>query len=164
MRAIMLAGLLLATSCKGTGPDTTRRVTELLGGRDSIAAIETARATAYRIDGMGSGAGAKLHGYPTLSGPVPVDEGSRAEIASVVLDDATYVWESAKACEFLPGVLLRYEAVETVDVLLCFSCDELEVYVGARKVGHEDFDPRRNDLVRVAKRLFPADKAIQSLR
>ena len=52
----------------------------------------------------------------------------------------------------------------TVDVLLCFSCDELEVFIDGRKVGHEDFDSRRADLVRVAKRTFPDDAAIQKLK
>ena len=82
----------------------------------------------------------------------------------MLLDDDTYEWEMEKACEFLPGVLLRYDAAPPVDVLLCFSCDELEVYVGERKVGHEDFDVRRPDLVRVAKRLFTDDPAIRQLK
>ena len=41
---------------------------------------------------------------------------------------------------------------EAVDVLLCFSCDELETFRGGKRAGHEDFDPRRADLVKVAKR------------
>jgi len=140
-------------------------VTKLLGGDASVALIRDAAITAYRIDGMGRGAGPgkRLHGYPVLQGPVDVDEESRAALASVLLDDGTYEWDSSKTCEFLPGVLLRYEADVPVDVLLCFSCDELEVFVGKRQVGHEDFDVRRPDLVRVAKRLFPNDPAIQKL-
>ena len=50
-----------------------------------------------------------------------------------------------------------------VDVLLCFSCDVLAVYTPAGRVGSEDFDPRRADLMRVVKALFPADPKIQAL-
>ena len=98
-------------------------------------------------------------------GPVPIDEASAHTLTDVLTDDDTYLWDIAKACEFMPGVALRYgrDGME-VDVLLCFSCDELEVYRNGEKVGHEDFDPRRADLVRVAKRLFPDDEAIQGLK
>jgi hypothetical protein len=157
-------------SCNG------RRVTELLGGpaaADHIrGAVPGTSVTAYRIDGMarieGRTGGKSLHGYPILAGPVQVDATSQAELADVLLSDDTYLWDISKACEFLPGVLFRYEsggsAEATVDVLICFSCDELEVYVGSKQTGHEDFDPRRKDLVRIAQRLFPADKAIQKLK
>ena len=142
---MLLALVLVSVACNRK----TRRVTALLGGDG----IETAtRVTAYRIDPMKRGG---IHGYAKVAGPVEVDDATRAELADVFLDDATYRWDSAKACEFLPGVMLRYEGSGTTDVLLCFSCDELTVYRDDRRVGREDFDSRRTDLVRVAKRLFP---------
>jgi hypothetical protein len=160
MRTGSISLLLLALACSHAPP---KRVRDLLGG--GTIAEGDARVTAYRIDGFArsSGADKSLHGYPVLAGPVDVDETAREILHDVLLDDDTYLWEIEKACEFLPGVLLRYEGEQTVDVLFCFSCDELEVYRGDTKTGHEDFDPRRADLVRVAKRLFPGDPAIAKL-
>jgi hypothetical protein len=156
---VIRAALLLAlvAGCGGA------RVSGLVGGEASVETIRTAtNVTAYRLDGrLGAKADKSMHGYPVLAGPVEVDAASRATLADVLLDDDTYLWDVAKACEFMPGVLIRYEGL---DVLLCFSCDELEVYVGNKQVGHEDFDPRRKDLVAVAKRLFPDDAAIGKLR
>ena len=144
MRLLFLA-LLCVLGCRGE----SSRVRALLGGD----AVKTAtKVTAYRIDPASQG---DLHGYRQLSGPVPVDDKSRAELADVLLDDDTYLWDISKSCEFMPGVVLRYEGDGTTDILLCFSCDELSVYREAERVGSEDFDPRRADLVRVAKRLFP---------
>lgn len=165
MRATFFLLLGLFSACSGTGPKTTSRVTKLLGGQDVVALVPSAEIAAYRIDGMGwgKGPGKRIHGYPVLSEPVAVDGQSRDELAAVLLDDRTYLWDVAKSCEFLPGVVLRYKADPPVDVLLCFSCDELEVFIGGKKVGREDFDPRRRDLVRVVKRLFPDDAAIQKL-
>jgi len=51
-----------------------------------------------------------------------------------------------------------------VDVLICFSCDELEIYTNGKRAGHEDFDPQRSNLLRVAKKLFPKDEKIQALK
>jgi len=151
-----LLALLLACSHAPSA-----RVRDLLGG-DTFPE-PGARVTAYRIDGMREKGGETLHGYPVLAGPVAVDAASQDELRAVLTDDRTYLWDIAKACEFLPGVLVRSEGKETVDVLFCFSCDELEVHRGAKKVGHEDFDPRRADLVRIAQRLFPDDPAIAKL-
>lgn len=164
---LALVLLLLVAGCNGTG---SARVTALLGGDAAYRLIVEAGAaesvTAYRLDPMGGAADARrLHGYAVTAGPIDVDEQSRGELASVLSSDGTYLWDIAKACEFMPGVLIRYQGGgETVDVLLCFSCDELEVYRAGKEVGHEDFDPRRADLVRVAKSLFPQDEAIAKLK
>ena len=61
------------------------------------------------------------------------------------------------------GGILLHPGNVNVDVLICFSCDELEIYTNGKQVGHEDFDPRRSDLLRVVKKLFPEDEAIQGL-
>ncbi|MEE8104621.1 MAG: hypothetical protein V3T86_03705 [Planctomycetota bacterium] len=162
---ISLVLLAFVPACNGRG---SARVRDLLGGDAAYPLIADGAqtVTAYRIDGMDrKGKTNGVHGYPMLAGPVDVDKTSQRELADVLTSDGTYLWDIAKACEFSPGVAIRYEdGGESVDVLLCFSCDELEVYAGAEKVGHEDFDPRRADLVKVAKRLFPNDKQIQGLK
>ena len=86
-------------------------------------------------------------------------------MSKLLIDPDTYLWNVAKSCEFMPGVVLRLADAKTqVDVLICFSCDELEIYTNGKRAGHEDFDPRRADLLHVAKKLFPKDEKIQSLK
>lgn len=163
-----LAILLLAAACASDRP--AGRVVDFLGGahaHDLIIGAATARVEAYRIDGgprMKPTGGEEMHGYPVLAGPVAVDAKSRGELADVLTSDATYLWDVAKACAFMPGVLVRYEGTERIDVLLCFSCDELAIYRNGKLLNREDFDPRRKDLVRVVQRLFPADPALAKLK
>jgi hypothetical protein len=82
----------------------------------------------------------------------------------------TYLFELAKGCKFSPGVVLRFrDGKEHVDVLLCFSCDELRVLTvdADGKVTHdrtEDFDPARPTLVELVKEAFPDDAVIQGLK
>lgn len=171
--ALLTLALLALCACTAAAP--SGRVVDLLG-RAAHARMVTSPGTettheAYRIDGMAHMEGRaadgaeRLHGYPVLAGPVPVDTAGIAELRDVLIRDDTYLWDVAKACEFLPGVLVRYrEPGATLDVLLCFSCDELEVFADGKKAGHEDFDPRRADLVRIVKRLFPDDPQIGALR
>lgn len=171
--ALLVLAPLLASACTAPrGP--TQRVEDFLGGPASVGLITGPERTrpieAWRIDGMafmeGRAEGAKetIRGYPVLAGPVTVDDASAATLADVLTSDDTYLWDIAKACEFLPGVAFRYSGGDrTVEVLVCFSCDELEVWCDGKKTGHEDFDPRRGDLVRIAQRLFPDDEKIRAL-
>ena len=151
---------------------TDSRVQALVGGEAAallIADLSKAKTCdAYRIDGFAREAKGDdpttLHGYPILSGPSPINDASRATLSNVLNDPNTYLWNVDKACEFLPGVALRFTGGNVnVDVLICFSCDELEIYTNGKQVGHEDFDPRRHDLLRVIKKLFPDDEVIQGL-
>jgi hypothetical protein len=172
---VLILTVAIAASCSARPGGPTARVDRLLGAGVSTRMLtqpgERTQVEAYRIDGMAfmegraDGAEKTIQGFPVLAGPVPVDAPTAGVLADVLGSDDTYLWDVAKACEFLPGVAYRYrEPGTTVDVLICFSCDELEVFVNDAKVGHEDFDPRRRDLVRIAKKLFPQDAKIQSLK
>lgn len=176
---LALTALLLAAGCRRTAPvstqpdapEVTPRVAALLGGTTTadllLRADDATTVQAYRIDGMSQmtkSDGPKIHGFTILSGPVDVPPAAFARVADVLQSDGTYLWDVAKACEFVPGVALRYRRGETTgDVLICFSCDEIEIRDGAGHRGHEDVDPRRADLVAVAKALFPDDPKIQAL-
>jgi hypothetical protein len=160
--------ILMTTSCQ------SKQIETLLGGEEAYALVSdlsmAKTCEVYRIGGyvgVGKGAGQdkKIYGYPIISGPTPIDDASRATLSKVLSDPNTYLWNVAKGCESLPGVALRLADAKTqVDVLICFSCDELEIYTNGRRAGHEDFDPRRADLIHVSKKLFPKDKKIQSLK
>ena len=160
--------VFVAVACQAGG--SSARVEKLLGGAEGVHLLrEAGRVQAYRIDGMGRRKGdtspGRLHGYPVLAGPVAVDAASRDRLVAVFTADETYLWDIAKACEFLPGVLVRFEEQQRRwDVLICFSCDEVEFYLDGKKVGHEDIDPERRTLVAVARALFPDDAKIQALK
>ncbi|MHC4820681.1 MAG: hypothetical protein ACYTDX_03045 [Planctomycetota bacterium] len=169
---LLLAGLCLA-GCSSASSKGTSRVVDLVGGPAAYDLVSgktpASSIQAWRIDGetflKGTKPGKALHGFAVISGPVDVDAASAATLSDAVSTDGTYLWNIAKACEFLPGVAVRWTAGDReVDLLICFSCDEVEFFHDGAKAGHEDMDPRRGDLVRVAKSLFPDDKAIQSLK
>ena len=160
-------------SVKKTDP----RVENLLGGKAAavlIADLSKAKVcNAYRIDGFQSGQEPlpptgkpqHIHGYPVTSTAVTIKQEFRAQLSEILIGPDTYLWNEAKACEFVPGIALQLTGDNVkVDILICFSCDELVFYTDGKLAGHEDFDPRRSDLLRLAKKLFPDDKAIQSLK
>ena|GEM_PF-772982 len=167
---------------------TDSRVEKLVGGKAAATLIrdlsQSTTCLAYRIGGFQVGQGplapevppAKtktaqksnpqtIHGYPVTSHAVPIDSESQATLSQILHAPETYLWDSAKACEFLPGIALQLAADDiTLDILICFSCDELVFYANGELAGHEDFDPRRTDLLKVMKHLFPDDQKIQTLK
>ena len=158
---------------KAETPKIDKRIMALLGGKSVYALIanlsKAKTCEAYRIDGYSRGAKedkrGKMRGYPIISGPTPIDDASKVSLSNVIIDSNTYLWDVAKSCEFLPGVALHLaDANVQVDILICFSCDELEIYTNGKRAGHEDFDLQRSNLLRVAKKLFPKDEKIQALK
>lgn len=121
----------------------------------------------------------EISGYPIVSASHINDRTLGSKLAAVLLDEKTYSFNSVKLCGFAPGVAFRiWKNNEHVDVLVCFSCDELEiVYQPPADAGHspettqdendarrEDFDAARPVLVRLAKKVFPKDESIQALK
>ena len=143
-----------------------------LGDR-AVAILDAAKGVeVYRIESMDSPAhaGESIEGYPVLSRGKDQDHAFASKLRAILLDDATYWFEAAKGCIFSPGVVFRLKASgETLDVILCYQCDELEILVSdsqgkaIRKTG-EDFDRARPALVRLAKVAFPGDPDIQALK
>jgi hypothetical protein len=92
-------------------------------------------------------------------------------LAAILLDERTYVFDSAKGCKFQAGVGFRiWKGDESaVEVVICFHCDELIVHApkaadGSIRGAMEDFDPARAALVKLAKEAFPGDKEIQGMK
>jgi hypothetical protein len=170
--AIATVGLPLLSACAARGPSgLVQRVETLLGGPASTALIlgttKPDTRVAFRIDGTSERdgkPGERIHLWRVLGGPIPVGDAAAQRIATVLSDDGTYDWERAKACEFSPGVVVRYTSgTDTTDVLFCFACEELAIYRNDARVGQEDFDNARDELASVMKSLFPDDPAIQGL-
>lgn len=93
------------------------------------------------------------------------------DLRGALLDEATYKFGSHKLCTFEPGVAFRIRGAEggLVEVLVCFSCDEVMVTCipeGEAKPEprHEDCDGARDVFLRIAKAAFPKDEVIQGLK
>ena len=166
IRACLLIVVILLAGCSDDP-----RVATLFGGEPTFEAIKSAKSLeAVRIDGkkhdekLADGEMSIL-GYPITSEPVQLTPEQIKTLAAILADPGTYKFDVAKGCEFLPGVALRTTAgKQPVVILLCFGCDELAIYVGGKRVGHEDFDNARGKLAALAKQIFPKDDEIQSLK
>ena len=127
------------------------------------------RVEVYRVKEGGKGS-EQLDGYPIVDIGKPQDKAFAGKLKAVLYDEKTYDFDTAKACEFMPGVGFRVLSDEgQVDVILCFHCDELQLFTtdGKHKEvekKHEDFDRARPALVKLAKQAFPNDKEIQALK
>ena len=124
---------------------------------------------AYRVDDSYPGEGKKqegdsLHGYAIISDALALNSGSRKELSSIIEDHDTCFRHSIPIdCSFRPGVAFRFQDKKTnVDLLVCFSCNELRYYLDGKVVGQSYF--KSQELRALVKELFPDDEKIQSLK
>jgi hypothetical protein len=166
MLIIMLGLALTLAGCSDNAPangektppgqlELTERVAMLMGGWPHAKAItETGKATAFRI---GRDDDFK---EVMLSDGIALTDAQRQTLVGLLARDDAYLWDIAKACEPMNGVLVTFEDGATfARVRFCFSCMILEYRPGSS----EDFDPINAELVEWVKGVFPDDKAIQSL-
>jgi hypothetical protein len=167
--AILMLGLiLLVTGCSEGGsvsenttpetpepPELTERVALLMGGWPHAKAItETGKATALRIGRDDD------FNETYLSEEIELTAEQRQTLVELLARDDAYLWDSAKGCEPMNGVLLRFtDGATYARVRFCFSCQIVEYRPGSS----EDFDPINDELVEWVKGVFPDDEAIQSL-
>ncbi len=105
----------------------------------------------------------EIGGYEILAQAKDQDKAFAGKLATILFDEKTYNFEVAKGCEFDPGVAFRvWKDKASAIVLLCFACDELEIQQDKHR-GHEDFDAKRGELLKLAKLALPDDKDIQAL-
>jgi hypothetical protein len=123
---------------------------------------------AYRVDDAYPGEkkvqdGEDLHGYAIISDAATLSLASRKELSSVLENPDAYFRHSTPIdCAFRPGVAFRFNDKKTrVDLMICFSCNELRYYLDGQVVGQSYF--KSQELRALVKKLFPADKKIQSL-
>ena len=103
--------------------------------------------------------------YETQSQEVELTADQQTRLKKLLLDAGSYDFHSAKGCQAIYGVRLRFvdETGKVVDVLLCFQCDTLAVYRDDVEVGGEDFEAASDELAELMKELFPDDPAIAEL-
>jgi hypothetical protein len=131
--------------------------------------IEHMTCDAYRVDDSYPGErkiqdGEELHGYAIISDAVTLPFKSRKELSSILEDSDTYFRHSIPIdCLFRPGVAFRFNDKKTrVDLLICFTCNELRYYLDGKVVGQSYFKSQK--LRALVKKLFPDDQKIQSLK
>lgn len=181
---LLVIGLLCLSGCEKTSTSVNTplgaeepngQVLELFGGQPGWIPIAVrTRVEAFRIDPIMKGESEPeegeekellFAGYPILSGPINVDKKMADALALILADSDTYAWDVAKACEFEPGVGIRFVGVDSsTEILLCFSCDELQIVRDGKRVGHEDTDSARGHLIKIVQNIFPDDKIIQGLK
>jgi hypothetical protein len=110
-------------------------------------------------------------GRPLTTQPAKdLDLAVARQLATILQDPATYNFDSAKGCIFQPGLGIRlWRDQQSFDVIVCFSCSELKIVsldptTKQRPYTTEDFDNARPALVALAKKAFPTDPEIQSLK
>ncbi len=172
--AALFAFLVIGVVCAWSGyhlvVGADPLVVELFGGADVVELIRSAdKVEAYRIEGdlyakPHDEHAPRIRGYEVLSGPVLVDSESHDELAKALTAAWTYWWIGGKPCIPQPGIALVFTKGDAeLEILVCFECDLLVVPRHNRSERVEDFDYGRPALVRIAKRLFPDDAAIQGL-
>jgi len=98
------------------------------------------------------------------AGPIELDAELSEQLATLMLDPDTYEWRVSKACDPRYGVLVQFTAGDTtVEVLYCFECDILAIYVNGEFTGIGEFDHGSDQLAQVFKEVFPDDEVIQGL-
>ena len=107
--------------------------------------------------------GNSLHGYEIISDFVVLNSASRKELSSIIEDRDTYLRHSVPVdCLFRPGVAFRFSNQQNqVDLLICFSCNELRYYLDGKVVGQSYF--KSQELRFLVKELFPKEDKIQKL-
>jgi len=105
-----------------------------------------------------------LHGYGILSKPILLPKRSREALLRVLTDAKTYIRHSVPPdCLFRPGVAFRFtEGSTEVDLLVCFSCNELRYYMDCHIAAESYF--QSEELLELTMKFFPDNKKIQSLR
>lgn len=68
-------------------------------------------------------------------------------------------------CPFEPAVAVRFVGPwATVDVVLCFACNDVKVVQGAQVVDVAGFTMHRTALLEIIKNIYPRDPLMQELR
>jgi len=106
-----------------------------------------------------------LADYERTDEPAKLTLGQLQEIKDVLDDARHYGWVAArKGCAPSPGIVIRIsEGDREISAVLCFACNFLAFYDNDSKLGGEDFDMMRPQLVKSLKSVFPKNELVQGL-
>jgi hypothetical protein len=143
---------------------TAKTVEDVIGGKAAVALLREAdQVEAFRL--KDSEYQETIDKYQQVGDGVPVSPDTAAEFAKLLSSTNSFKLDSAKGCVPVYGVQIRFtKDRQTLDLLFCFACDIFLTYLNGKRVGGEDFDPIRPQIVAIMKSLFPKDDVIQKLR
>jgi hypothetical protein len=159
------AGLM--TWLSGCGDSKQRESLRRLFSDDGLLVIGSAgMVEAYLVDSLaGEQTPPRLSEMPMRSGPVAVPPEIVGDLRATLLDSRMYDWQSSKGCVPRYDARVRFsDPAGTVDVLICFTCEQLAVFREDRLVGIGNSDPMRAILLDAVAKLFPDDAAIQAIK
>jgi hypothetical protein len=166
-RLVVLIVFLLLCGCGAHKSRLDRHTTAIFSGATKV--------EVFRVDGLDKSPNGKpinpgdptVGGYPILARGKNQSSEFATKLADVLADDKTYT-DVYNKC-FYPGVAFRvWKGEESVDVLICFRCENF--YVGPStdqqvlETGSFLRSPNANRLVRLAKEAFPDDEEVQALK
>ena len=159
--ALALA-LALATACAA---DHSAELEQLWGGPAGLAALRADGPVSVALLDPGPGPRVlELSEVTVREAARPLSAADARALRDALAREEAYLWNVAKACLPTWGALLEFGGeAPALQVLLCLECDMLNVHLDGARVGGEDFDPVRSDLVRALQSAFPADPVIRDL-
>ena len=85
--------------------------------------------------------GGNLHGYTIISKAIPLSEKTRNALSWILTNANTYIRHPVPLdCLFRPGVAFHFtDRKIKVDLLVCFSCNELRYYLNGQIVEESYF-------------------------
>jgi hypothetical protein len=161
----VLTFLLVLSSCKSSywKNEDMKRAISIASFKNPNTICEVLRVDdSYPGEGQEQN-GNSLHGYEIISDFVVLNSASRKELSSIIEDHDTFLRNAIPMdCLFRPGVAFRFSDQQNqVDLLVCFSCNELRYYLNRRVVGQSYF--KSQNLRSLVQQLFPEDEKIQKL-
>jgi len=158
--------LLLFSSCKSSNWENDKMLEVITTTSFSNPA---STCMAYRLDDSYPGEAKKhegdfLHGYAVISDAIALNSDLRKKLSSIIEDHNTYNRHSIPVdCFFRPGIAFSFKDQKSkVDLMVCFSCNELRYYMNSEIIDQSYFKPKK--LLQIVKELFPDDQTIQSLK
>jgi hypothetical protein len=175
-RASWLLAALVVVGAVGEGrseapPKPSAKVKERLGDKTIEALNGATRVEVFRIeDSKRAKAGDKnqIAGHRILATGKEQGAPFASQLAAMLQTDQALLGSQARC--FLPGVAFRaWKDTESVEVLVCFTCKNLQVILrdakGAEvKKSSGGFGPTYGPLLPLVKTAFPDDKEIQSIK
>ncbi|MBI3879957.1 MAG: hypothetical protein HY301_07810 [Verrucomicrobia bacterium] len=138
-------------------------VAKLVGTESNHAVIgEPTQVRAWLLRPQESGPfPARAEDYPILEGPVVLSPQLATNASRILLATDSYAWAKKKMCLINYGVRLEFvRGVDSMNVLLCFDCEELRFFGG----GSENFDPARPALATLVMTAFPTHPRAKNLK
>lgn len=173
MRYVLGFALLLSSFATAIAADKPTLAARAWLGADIVAVVEAAdKVESFRIREDFATAKDKqspdtkrIAGRLLLGKGKPLSAKHRDQLKQLVLSDSSYLFEVAKGCEPVPGVIFRLHHKDRyVDVVLCYECKMWGFAAsGGKREKWEDFDPVARQLIKLAQVAFPDDKVIQEL-